>query len=126
LAALTIASTAGAGLCVGHHDFDFDLRQKIHGVFAAAINFRVPFLAAKALDFGNGHALDSQGVKADFTSSSLKGLMTASIFFIMFLVRFILPDISSPGRFCKQEFCRPSNDRPAPVHRQTGRIAHRR
>src|SRR5207245_11267342 len=32
---------------VCEHDFNFHLRQKINGVFAAAINFGVPFLPAK-------------------------------------------------------------------------------
>ena len=45
---------------IGQHDFNFDLGQKIHGVFAATVNFRVPLLTSKALDFGNGHALHSQ------------------------------------------------------------------
>ena len=35
---------------VGHDHFNFDLRQEIHGVFAAAIDFGVAFLAAKTLD----------------------------------------------------------------------------
>jgi hypothetical protein len=51
---------------VCEHDFDFHLGQKINGILAATINFGVSFLPAKA----------------SFTSSSLKGLMIASSFFI--------------------------------------------
>ena len=46
---------------VSDDDFDFYFGEEIHGVFAAAINFRVAFLAAEPFDFGNGHALDSDG-----------------------------------------------------------------
>src|SRR6202000_3294311 len=41
---------------VGHYKFDFDFRQKIHRVLAAAIDFRMAFLAAETLHFRDGHA----------------------------------------------------------------------
>src|SRR5208282_2964804 len=43
--------------------FDFDLGQKIHGVFAAAIDFGVPLLAAKTFDFHDGHTEDADAVE---------------------------------------------------------------
>src|ERR1043165_6329117 len=46
-------------LAVGQHPFDFDFRQEIHRLFAAAINFRVAFLAAESFHFGNGHSFDA-------------------------------------------------------------------
>ena len=60
LAALTIASTAAVDLAIGDDDFDFYFRQKIHGVFAAAVNFGVALLAAKTFYLGNRHSLDAQ------------------------------------------------------------------
>lgn len=50
---------------IRQNDFNPDLGQKIDRVFAAPVNLSVPFLAAEALDFGDGHAFDSdlgQGV----------------------------------------------------------------
>ena len=44
---------------VAEHDFKFHLRQKIDGVFAAAINLGVPFLATESLDLTHGHSLDA-------------------------------------------------------------------
>jgi hypothetical protein len=58
--------TACVGEVVRQHGFDFDLGQEIHGVFAAAINFGVAFLAAKTLDLGDGHALDADFVQGVF------------------------------------------------------------
>ena len=51
LAALTMAATAAVHLLVGQHQFEFDLRQEVHGVFAAAIDFRVALLPAESFDF---------------------------------------------------------------------------
>ena len=66
LAALTMAPTAASTLVVGDDQFDFDLGQEIHGVFAAAIDFGVALLAAEAFDLGDGHAFD-----ADFAEGVL-------------------------------------------------------
>jgi len=52
-------------------------------VLASAINFRVTFLPPEAFDFGNRHPFNTQAGKRFFTSSSLKGLMMASIFFMV-------------------------------------------
>src|SRR4051812_24666165 len=63
---LSVADLAGLG---GRHDrvddfvdligwdrrLDLDLGQEAHGVFGAAIDFGVAFLAAVPLDLGNGH-----------------------------------------------------------------------
>src|SRR2546422_4524176 len=63
---LAVAYFSGAGrtddrlhrrvhLRIGQDDFNFDLRQKVYRVFAAAINFSVALLAAEAFHFGDGH-----------------------------------------------------------------------
>src|SRR6266513_371704 len=47
------------GICnqvVRQNNFDFELRKKIDGVFASAINLGVPFLATKPFDFRDRHA----------------------------------------------------------------------
>ncbi len=48
----------GRNLIIREHEFHLDLRQKIHGIFTATIDFRVPFLTAKAFDLGNGQSLN--------------------------------------------------------------------
>src|SRR6185312_11119834 len=66
---LAIADLAGLGgrsdcldYLVGeirrHRDLDLDLGQEADGVFGAAIDFGMPFLAAVTFDLGNRHALD--------------------------------------------------------------------
>src|SRR5579863_6141588 len=44
-----------------NRDFDPQLRQKIHDILRAAIDFRVTLLTAVTLDLGNGHAVDANG-----------------------------------------------------------------
>src|SRR5882672_10059376 len=44
---------------VGDRDLDLRLGQEIHGVLAAAVDFRVSFLAAEAFDFRHGHTFDA-------------------------------------------------------------------
>src|ERR1039457_3833845 len=46
---------------VGQHNLDLELRQKIHRVFAAAIDLGMTLLTAETFDFGNRHPLNSQG-----------------------------------------------------------------
>src|SRR5207244_8046252 len=41
-------------------DFDLDLGKEIHGIFRAAIDFRVSLLAPIAFDLADGHALDAK------------------------------------------------------------------
>src|SRR3984893_15441450 len=43
----------------GDRDFDLQLRQKVHGVFGAAIDFRMPLLSSVAFDLGNGQPVDA-------------------------------------------------------------------
>src|SRR6202171_6790480 len=43
----------------GDRDLDLQLRQKVHGVFSAAINFRVPLLSSVAFDLGNGQSVNA-------------------------------------------------------------------
>jgi hypothetical protein len=52
-------------LRIANDEFDFDLGQEIHCVFAAAIDFGMSLLTTEALDFANRHAFDTdfaQGV----------------------------------------------------------------
>ena len=66
---LAIADLAGAGHgdCLQHlfqrfvmdHDLDLDLGQAVHGVGGAAIDFRMPVLAAEAAHFAVVHAVDA-------------------------------------------------------------------
>ena len=60
LAAFMMASTAVGHQIVGHHQLDFYLGQKVHDVFAAPINFRVPFLTAESLRLNDRHPLNSE------------------------------------------------------------------
>ena len=59
LAALTMAVTAASTRSSGRTISSLIFGQEIDGVFAAAINFGVAFLAAEAFDFGDGHAFDA-------------------------------------------------------------------
>jgi hypothetical protein len=52
--------------------FELDLGQEIHGVFAAAVDFGVPLLAAEALHFGDGHAGDADLVEGVFDFGELE------------------------------------------------------
>ena len=90
---LAVADLAGVGglddgldgrldLRVGQDDFDLDLGQEIHGVFAAAIDLGVAFLAAKPLTSVTVMPWMPISFRASLTSFSLNGLMMASIFFM--------------------------------------------
>ena len=59
-AALTTTLTALSTMSSASTTLNLHLRQKIDRVFAPAINFRVPFLAAEALHFRHRHSLDSE------------------------------------------------------------------
>ena len=41
-------------------DLDFELGQEAHGVFGAAIDFRMPLLTPIPFDLRHGHSLDTQ------------------------------------------------------------------
>src|SRR3989442_11410959 len=51
-----------------HHDLDFDLRQEVHDIFGAAVEFRVPLLATEAFHLRHSQSGDSDFGKglADF------------------------------------------------------------
>ena len=83
LAAAAIASTTLSTCSVAHRDLDLQLRQEAHGIFGAAVDFRVALLAAVAFDLGDGQALHAEPVSASRTSSSLNGLMMAITIFMM-------------------------------------------
>ena len=85
LAALMIASmTSWRGRPDRH--LDLQLGQEVHDVFGPAILLLMALLAAEALRLRHGHTLHADLVRASFTSSSLNGLMTASIFFMPWLL----------------------------------------
>src|ERR1017187_6656029 len=48
---------------IPQHDFDFDLGQEIHRVFAAPVNLRMSFLPAKTLDLADGHAVNADAAQ---------------------------------------------------------------
>ena len=54
------------GAIVIHHYFKFHLRQKIHRVFAAAIDFAVAFLPAETTNFAQRHPFNSHSGKRVF------------------------------------------------------------
>jgi hypothetical protein len=84
-AALRMASTTPSTIFVGEHDLDLHLGQEVDDIFGAAIEFGVALLAAEALGLGDGDALAGRLPEAlPSPSSSLNGLMIASIFFIHF------------------------------------------
>ena len=66
---------------VCEHDFNFHLGQKINGVFAAAINFGVPFLPAKAFYLRHCHALDAEFGQGLFHFLEFEGLNDRFEFF---------------------------------------------
>ena len=82
-AALRMASTARGELFVGDDHLDLDLGQEVHDVLRAAVEFGLALLPAEALGLEHRHALDARSCSASFTSSSLNGLMIASIFFMV-------------------------------------------
>ena len=95
---LAVADLAGAGganngLCglvqqrVGQDHFDLDFGQKINGVFAPAIVSVWPFWRPKPLTSETVKPCTPTAPRASLTSSSLKGLMIASIFFMGIVIR---------------------------------------
>src|SRR5689334_18859469 len=69
---LAVADLAGFGrggdgidglvdLLGGDRDFDLDLGQETHGVFGAAIDFRMPLLSAVSLDFRHRETVNANG-----------------------------------------------------------------
>ena len=60
----------------------FDLGNEVDDVRRAPVDFLLAARSSEALHLGDGHSLDPDSGRASFTSSSLKGLMFASIFFM--------------------------------------------
>lgn len=54
-------------------DFDFDLRQKVDGVFGATVAFDVTLLAATTANVGNGHTHDADIGEGTFDILQLMG-----------------------------------------------------
>ena len=71
------ADDGGDGLFlerIGDDDFDFDLRQEIDGVFAAAVELGVSFLTAVPSRFQDGHAFNAGFEERVFDGVQLGGL----------------------------------------------------
>ena len=51
---------------VSHHNFYFNLWQKIDDVFSSSVQFGMPLLSSKTLYFTDRHSLDSRSAKAFF------------------------------------------------------------
>jgi hypothetical protein len=66
---------------VGDDDFDFDFGEEIDGIFAAAIDFGVAFLAAEAFDFGDRHAFNAEAGEGVFDVFEFEGLNDGLNFF---------------------------------------------
>lgn len=54
-------------------DLDLDLWEEVHGVFTTPVDFGMTLLPAKAFDFADGHALDSDFGKGRFYVLQLEG-----------------------------------------------------
>ena len=73
-AALTMVATAASTCLSVRHEFDFDLGQEVHGVFAAAVDFGVAFLPAESFHFADGHAFDADFAEGVFDFLELERL----------------------------------------------------
>ena len=73
-AAEMIACDGGIDHVVGQHDLDLHFGQEIDDIFGAAVEFGMAFLAAEALDLGDGKALDAGFLKRFLHLIELEGL----------------------------------------------------
>ena len=80
-AAFWIASTEASSRSSGDHDLDLHLGQEIHDIFGAAVEFGMALLAAKALGFGDGDALDADFLQRLFHFIELERLDDGFDFF---------------------------------------------
>ncbi len=78
--AVRMMVSTGIDDIVGHHNFNFYFRQKIDHILGTTVQFGVPFLAAKAFTSVTVIPVMPTSASASRTSSSLKGLIIASIF----------------------------------------------
>src|SRR5580765_5856552 len=56
----------GLNLRIRQYNLKFHLREKVHRILAAAINFSMPLLPAEASDFSDCHALDADVMEGLF------------------------------------------------------------
>ena len=66
---------------IGQDDLDLDFREEIDRIFAAAVNFRVALLAAKALHLGDGQALRAHSGQRLFNFFEFEGFDDGFDFF---------------------------------------------
>ena len=66
---------------VGDDDFDFDLGQEVHGVFAAAVDLGVAFLPPESFDFADGHSFHADVGEGVFYFFEFEGLDDGFDFF---------------------------------------------
>ena len=71
----------GLGLVVAHHHFNLDLGEEVDGVLAPSVDFRVAFLAAKALHLTDGHPFDSDLSEAFLNILKFEGFDNRFYFF---------------------------------------------
>lgn len=62
------------GIGVVDDDFDHDLWEEIDGVFTAAVDLGVPFLAAETFYFSHGHTFDADVCECFFYLFEFEGL----------------------------------------------------
>ena len=82
---------SGGNLTVRQNNFDLDLREKIDGIFAAAIDFRVALLAAETFHFTHGHSFNSNTSESFFDVFELKRFDNS----LDFLHRFCFADTNN-------------------------------
>ena len=68
-----------------NQELDLHLQQKVDYILRAAVQFRVTLLPAEALHLGEVMPWTPSRANASLTSSSLNGLITASIFLMAVL-----------------------------------------
>ncbi len=75
-----MVSTCGIDNVVRYDNLNFHFRQKIHHILRTAVQLGMAFLAAKTFHLSDRHAGNTDFSQCSRTSSSLKGLIIASIF----------------------------------------------
>jgi len=80
------------GVC--HDEINLELGQKIHGVFAALVDFGLAPLVAAPLDFSQRHAFDSESSQGVFDILQPKRLNDG--FYLFHRDSFRLPMVECP------------------------------
>ena len=119
-AAAARASATASAEPIVDQDLDLHLGDEVDRVLSAPVHLGVTRLASEALHLAHGHAVHAGPLSASFTSSSLKGLMTAVMSFNPF------PPISAPTglrcRCCRRSLhARPGRGRCAPSPQRLAR-----